>query len=160
MIISDGYTCKGFSLCFGKMDAGDSFVHPNANTAGVNQAVYLYSGNISAVSNGQTIELLADQFVDTSGFANNAITYTAGENGAKWLAINPFPETKKYSISLVTTGTSDIVGSDKETAIICIRGNITCNAANLTPLQYTRVLNNKTITLTVPEGSVAAVITA
>lgn len=164
MIYSNSVACRGFSLCHGGMTAGESFISPNHGVGSFTQLIFLYSGSIVASSDGmQDITLKENEFVDVSEFFGKAIKHTAGPQGAIWLAINPHPVEKRFDVQLVTQGSVEVKGSEKETAIICVDKVISCNEKELSTLQYVRVLNNKTITLTVPtlnsSTSLAAIIT-
>ena len=164
MIYSNAVGCRGFSLCHGGMTANESFVSPNLTVGVFNQLVFLYSGSAVASSEGMPdITLKEKEFVDVSAFFGKTIKYTAGPQGAIWLAINPHPVEKRFNVQLINQGSIEVQGSEKETAIICVDKVVLCNEKELTPLQYVRVLNNKSINLTIPTANssagLAAVIT-
>lgn len=158
MIVQNGITCRGFSICYGSMTANENLVCSNTTDGFFNQWIYLYSGSALAGSEAsQTTELTEGTLVDVSQYAGAPIKYVAGNNGATWLGINPIPTTKRYNARLIKGAVTETIdASDKETFIVCIDGFLTCNGVQLKPMQYARVVNtSKTFILN--ENSIAIV---
>jgi len=143
MITQDSIGCRGFSICHGTMTANENLVCSNTTDGFFNNWIYLYSGSALAGSEAsQTTELTEGTLVDVSQYANAPIKYVAGNNGAKWLGINPIPTNKRYNARLVKGIVTETIGSsDKETFIVCVDGTITCNNVQLQPMQYARIVN-------------------
>jgi hypothetical protein len=142
------------------MTKGESFIHSNTGDGAVNQAVYIFSGDITAVQNEQNISLNENELTDISSLKNKPIQYTAGNAGATWVAINPAPATKRFNTQLINTEqTLSVTGSNKETFVLCIEGVITCEGKQLGSLQYVRVLDGRTVSVSVPNNSVAVILT-
>lgn len=143
MITQDSIGCRGFSVCHGTMTANENLVCSNTTDGFFNQWIYLYSGSALAGSEtSQTTELIEGALVDVSQYAGAPIKYVAGNSGAKWLAINPIPTTKRYNARLIKGAVTETINnSDKETFIVCAEGNIVCNGVQLKPMQYTRIVN-------------------
>jgi len=160
MIYSDSVSCRGFALCYGGMTPNESFVNENLTVGVFNQLVFVYSGSITASSDGMPNVVLEEKkFTDVSAFFGKPINYTAGSQGAFWLAINPMPVDKRFNVDLITEGSVQVQGSEKEKAIICIDKGAVCNGKALDFIEYVRVLENKTVDLVVESNSLAAIIT-
>jgi len=160
MITQNTITCRGFVLCTGVMTKGESFIHSNTGDGAINQTVYVFSGDITASQGEQNIALNTHELTDVSTLKNNSIQYTAGNTGATWVAINPTPSTKRFTTQLINTEqTLSVTGSSKETFVLCVEGVITCNEKQLGSLQYVRVLDGKTISVSIPNNSVAIILT-
>lgn len=159
MITQNTITCRGFVLCTGVMTKGESFIHNNTGDGVVSQVVYIFSGSANVSKDAQSILLSEDQITDISSLGES-ITYTAGNAGATWVAINPTPATKRFTTQLINTEqTLSITGSNKETFILCVEGVITCEGKQLGSLQYVRVLDGKIVNVTIPTNSVAIILT-
>lgn len=160
MITQSTTTCRGFVLCTGVMTKGESFIHSNTGDGAVNQAVYIFSGGITASQDGQDIALNENELTNVSVFKHKPIQYTAGNAGATWVAINPTPATKRFTTQLINTEqTLSVTGSSKETFILCVEGVTTCQDKQLGSLQYVRVLDGRTVNVVVPNNSVAVILT-
>lgn len=160
MIVQNGIACRGFAICYGTMTSNETLINPNVNNGSFNQLVYLYSGSALVGSeNSQTTELIAGDLVDVSQYANAPIKYVAGNNGATWIGINPTPSTKRYDARLIKGPITETINpSNKETFIICVDGVVTCDAAELKPTQYARVVvTSKTFDLS--QNAVAIICT-
>lgn len=159
MITQNSTVCRGFVLCSGVMTKGESFIHSNIGDGSVNQAVYIFSGSANVSKDTQSIPLLDNQLVDLSSLGEG-ITYTAGDSGVTWVAINPTPAIKRFTTQLINTEqTLSVTGSNKETFVLCIEGAITCNARQLGSLQYVRILDGVTVSVSVPNNSVMVILT-
>lgn len=154
--------CRGFSLCTGYLAPNEILANPNKAATEVNQVVYIISGNaVAAAENQQPITLDTACLIDVSKFAGTQITYTAGPNGAVWVALNPIPETKRYFTSLVQGETvAEVAADGAECAIVCLVGSISVSGKTIPALSYARVLPTKTVVLEAPANSVALVIKA
>lgn len=154
--------CRGFSLCTGYLAPNEVLINPNKAATEVNQVVYIISGNaVAAAENQQPITLNTACLIDVFNFAGTQITYTAGPEGAAWVALNPIPETKRYSTNLVQGETVVEVAADgAECAIVCLVGSINVSGKTIEALSYARVLPAKTVMLETSQNSVALVIKA
>jgi hypothetical protein len=160
MIFQDALVCRGFILCYGSFVPNEIMSHPNTGDGIATQAAYLYFGNVTASQNGTDIEMLAGKVNDLSPFINAPCESKAGALGAAWLAINPTPSTKKYDITIAPIGNSVVTSSSLDCVVLCVDGAINCNEKTINKMQYTRVLNNTSVNLTVSDNSVALIMTA
>jgi hypothetical protein len=142
MIIQTGIPCRGFSICYGTMTPNETLIVSNTTDGYFVQWSYIYSGSVIAGSEAnQTTELTEGSLVDVSQYAGAPVKYVSGNHGATWIAINPIPITKRYDARLIKGVTTETISpSDKETFIVCVDGILTCNGAQLKPMQYARVV--------------------
>jgi hypothetical protein len=150
MIVQNGISCRGFSICYGTMTPNENLVCPNTTNGFFNQWIYLYSGfALAGTESNQTTELIEGTLVDVSQYAGAPIKYVSGNNGATWLGINPIPTTKRYDAKLIKGPVTETINpSDKETFIICVDGIVACNDVQLKATQYVRVVStSKTLNL-------------
>jgi hypothetical protein len=159
VIFQNELVCRGFTLCYGSFNPGEEIFRENTGDGVASQAVYVYYGGAVVTQNGKSIEMLPNQINDMSEFMNAPYDAVAGDAGSSWVAINPAPATKKYTIELLPIGDTAVTSSTSECVLLCVDKEITCNSKTLTNLQYTRILNGKTATVNVPEGAVAALMT-
>lgn len=161
-MISHNIPCRGFVLCVGYLSPNQSFVHKNNLDGDFNQTLYTYSGGGFAASEGKpTKTVIKNVLTDLSDFAGTPIRYTAGEEGAAWIALNPVPLTKRYSTQLVLGGsTVEVMSDGVECAVICLLGSVNVGNKIIAAQSYARVLPSKTISIEVPQNSVALVIKA
>jgi hypothetical protein len=161
-MISTNIPCRGFVLCVGYLPPDVSFLHRNNTDGDTNQALYTYSGGGFATSEGKpTKNVLPNVMTDLSDFMGNQIHYTAGREGAAWVALNPIPATKRYQTQLVSGGSAvEVTADGAECAIICLLGGINVEGKEITAQSYARVLPTKIVTLEVPQNSVALILKA
>jgi hypothetical protein len=124
--------------------------------------LYTYSGGGFAASEGKPTKTVLQKVVtDLSDFMGSQIHYTAGEEGAAWVAVNPIPETKRYETQLVSGGSVvEVMADGAECAIICLLGSVNVEGKAITAQRYARVLPTKIVALEVPQNSVALIIKA
>jgi hypothetical protein len=154
--------CRGFVLCVGYLSPNESLLHSNNKDGDTNQSLYTYSGGGFAASEGKSTKTVLQKVVtDLSDFMGSQIHYTAGEEGAAWVALNPIPATKRYETQLVSGGSVvEVMADGAECAIICLLGGINVEGKEITAQSYARVLPTKIVTLEVPQNSVALIIKA
>ena len=152
--------CRGFVLCTGYLTPNETFRHPNKASAEVTHAVYMvFGGGVAASEGKQPIELTATRLTSLYDFAGTEIIYTAGPDGAAWIAVNPTPETKQYQTQLVPEGSSiDVTADGTECAVVCLFGGITVGGKTITALNYARILPGKVAALEVPQNSTALIL--
>jgi hypothetical protein len=141
---------------------GKSEIFKNANKVAteVNQVVYTVFGSTTATSESHPpVELNTGLLGDVSHFAGTEIIYTAGPDGAAWVAVNPIPENKCYQTQLVPGGSLiDVTADGTECAVVCLSGGVTVGERVIAPLNYARILSGRTATLEVPQNSSALIL--
>jgi hypothetical protein len=161
MILMDTTIGRGFVTCAGFVTPKDGFIHPNDSNGVTNQWVYLFSGSLRAtVENGDVVELPEKAITDMSPWANMRISYDDMGTGAQYLAINPVPNTLRYSAELLKGPIQKtIVGTSKLTNIVSLEHTITCNDVTIQSRNFATVPEGKEVAINVPENSVALIIT-
>lgn len=161
-MISNSIVCRGFVLCVGYVAPNESFLHENRADGHLTQVLYTYAGGGFAASEGKpTKTVIKNALTDLSDFAGSSIKYTAGEEGAAWVALNPLPSTKRYETQLIQGSSAiEVVAGETECAIICLLGSVIASGKTIPAQSYARVLPAKTVALEVPENSSALIIKA
>jgi len=157
---------KTFNACSVACIPGGTFVHPNNKDGFSSQWLYAYYGegsvqcingnslHISKALDGALHELPIDDFL------NKELTVTGGSTVFHYIAINPVPSTRRFNAELINETTQrSITGFEKETVIFCLEGKIVCNDVEIDTWKFASIENNKSINLTVPQNSVALLLT-
>jgi hypothetical protein len=152
---------RGFVTCAGALTAKDGFVHPNNSNGVTNQWVYMFTGSLRAVvENGDVVILPERELTDMSPWANMTITYTDEGTGAQYVAINPVPNTRRYTAELLRGPVQKtVVGTEKLMNIVGLENVSMCNDKPLHSRHFATVPAGKEVLIDVPEGAVAAVFT-
>lgn len=161
MILMNTTIGRGFVTCAGALSAKDGFVHPNNASGVTNQWVYIFSGSMSGVvENGDVFLLPERELTDLSPWANMKINYTDNGTGAQYIAINPVPNTRRYTAELLRGPVQkSVVGTEKLMNIVGLEHTVTCNGIPLQSRNFATVPAGKEVLIDVPENAVAAVFT-
>jgi hypothetical protein len=162
-LILESYPCKNFIVCVGKIPANTKVLKEATTTPAVrSQLVGMLSGSVSYVANnGATIGVLeTNTITDVYDIGQNNIYYTAGNEDAYYVSVNPQTVNQKFTAQMITTPTTqNIVGSDKLTIVVCLGGSITCNNKDIPATKYAKILNGITTNLEVLAESAALIVT-
>lgn len=152
--------CRGFVLCVGSALPGDILVQPNKGAGVAIQYAYFYRG-YATVANGEvTEELPGKQLLDLTKYMGAEISFSMLGDPTMWIAVNPAPENNRFNAEFVEGGkTVTVVGGEKRKTILCLEGSVLCNEVSVDALKYAPVRNGARVTLSVPEGSAAVVLT-
>jgi hypothetical protein len=72
---------------------------------------------------------------------------------------NPIPDTRNLDVEIVNGPINKtITAVDQRITVVCITGPITVNNKTLVSLQHAKLFSGKTAELSVPEGSVCALV--
>lgn len=158
MIYQKDVVCRGFTLCCGSSTKNETMDAPNIGGGKFNHYVYVYQSLDGVVGNGdKEIILTEGELIDLSPLAGGPIKY---RGGGMWVAINPFPDTKRYNGRLLRGPvTESFTGDGSEMFIIGLEKVIICNDAEVNPREYVRILKGATKHVDIPEGAVAAIFT-
>jgi hypothetical protein len=153
-------TCRGFVLCVGNGLQNDVFVQPNKGDGVAIQYAYAYKG-YGKVTNGEmSDELAGKQLLDMTKYMGKEITFTMLGDPTMWIAINPTPDTTRFDAEFLAGGTSqDVEGTEKRRYILCLDGSIECNGTTLEATKYVALRSDSNVSVTVPDGSAAVVLT-
>lgn len=157
---------KTFNACSIACIPNGFFVHPNNKEGSVSQWVYVYYGDgLIECTNGKSMHISKELHgvlheIPIDDFLNTQLTVTGGNNGFHYIAINPIPTTKRFNAEVINETTQrSITGFEKETIIFCLEGKIQCNGVEIDTWKFASIENNKTVSLTVPQNSVALLLT-
>jgi hypothetical protein len=160
MISYKTIACRGFVLCVGSALPEDVLVQPNTGAGVAMQYAYVYRGH-AAITNGRTTEALPGrQLLNLTKYMGTEVTFTMLGDPTMWIAINPASEGTRFTAEFVGGGeTITVSGGDQRKTILCLEGEVLCNEISVAALKYAPVRNDSTVTLDVPEGSAAVVLT-
>lgn len=152
--------CRGFVLCVGSALPGDVLTQPN-NGAGVAiQYAYVYRGHAVVTDGETTEELPGQQLLDLTKYMGTEVRFTMLGDPTMWIAVNPSSGDARFTAEFVSGGeTITVTSEEQRKTILCLEGSVLCNGASVAALKYAPVRNDTTVTLTVPEGSAAVVLT-
>lgn len=158
MITFKTTTCRGFVLCIGSGLQNDTLIQKNTGAGVAIQYIYGYKGN-GLVTNGEmSDELAGKQLLDMTKYMGKEITFTMLGDPTMWIAINP--TTARFDAEFLAGGTSkDVQGIDKRRYILCLDGSIDCNGTTLEATKYVALRSESNVSVTVPDGSAAVVLT-
>ena len=152
--------CRGFVLCVGSGLQGGTLTQPNVGHGFAMQYVYAYKGH-GEISNSEMSDLIPNgELTDISKYMGTEVSFKVLGDPSMWVAINPIPDTDRFDAFLIRgEETVTVVGAEKRKYIVCLEGTIGCNDKELQALMYAPVRNNLTVSVTVPAGAAALVLT-
>ena len=152
--------CRGFVLCVGSGLQNDVFTQPNKGDGVAIQYIYGYKGQ-GSVTNGVMSDVLpGKQLLDMTKYMGTELTFTMLGDPTMWICINPMPETSRFDAEFLAGGTSKTVrGTEKRRYILCLDGTIQCNSTTLEATKYVALRSDSSVSVVVPEGSAAVVLT-
>lgn len=155
MIINNVLQCRGFTICYGHMDSGETLVVDNNQTGLYNQLVYILEGSAQVQAGSNITPLLEHRVYDLAEFRNQKLTYST-DTGVSWRAINPVPWDKQYDWEQIGPDTErSLTGNGDELHAIVLAGTVTVNGSILEPGKYARILQDRTANIsTGPAGQV------
>lgn len=179
--------CKGFALCRGFITPSDKFNYDPADAnvdTRYTQISYLspgmgtfYRGNDPVCSFDGTNYTVSNDYKDwytnnvqigdnqsalmnIDAFKGTFCSFEAGPLGCEWTCINPIPNDKPFTPTLLKQNTNMTIQGDGNTHIILsVKGSITINNKNINQYNYARVLEGKTADVVIPSGSEAIYLT-
>lgn len=160
MIMQNTILCRGFVSCSVAFSPAEVFTHPNKGAGVNNQFIYLLNGSMEALlPDGNKLLMPEKVLFDMAPYMGEEIVFSDTGNGCYSFAINPIPETKRFTGELLTGATTKTITATQEQFVICLEKNIFCNSTQLSPTQYAYLPLNKQVVIDVPEGSAAAIFT-
>jgi hypothetical protein len=161
MILMNSTVGRGFVACAGAITPKDGFIHANDSSGVANQWIYVFSGTAKAITEtGDVIMFRAKELIDMSQWMGMKLTYTDEGEGTQYVAINPVPNTRRYTAELLRGPVQKtVVGTEKLMNIVGLEHVTICNGAPLQSRNFATVPEGKQVLIDVPEGAVAAVFT-
>jgi hypothetical protein len=157
MIVHSFISCRAFSICYGMMNANESFSGNYSEVGQRNLSVYVYQGSATVTSSsGSLFECNEQKLVDLQSITDGLVEYRAGSDGASWVCINNNQRQKEFNFELLNAPiTKTVVGSSKETYLLCLGGSVACNGVSISERNYARIKNGSEAQIVVPENVVA-----
>jgi hypothetical protein len=151
--------CRGFVLCVGSGLQGGTLVQPNVGHGFAMQYVYAYKGH-GEISNGDMSDPIPNgELTDISKYMGKEASFRVLGDPSMWVTINPAPDTDRFDALLLRGKSTTVEGGEKRQYIVCLEGSIECNDKTLQALTYAPVRSSSTVSVTVPQGAVALVLT-
>ena len=150
-------SCRAFSICYGSMSPNEVFQGNYSETGQRNLSIYVYQGSVTITSNtGVSFECKRQNLVDLQVITEGLVDYCAGDTGTAWLCINDNPRKKEFNFELLSTSTTKtVVGSAKETYLLCIENSVTCNGISVEERGYARIKNGSHVAIDIPANATA-----
>lgn len=168
MIINHSVNTNSFIYCSVYQSPHEQTNYYNAGNGHFHESIYLIEGTATyAFSEAQELQgneefktLESDILTDISESRGKYVITKTASTGASMLMLNPIPETKQLSVEIVKgISTKEVVAGAKRITVICLTGPITIKEKTLASMQYAVVFANTSVTLTLPENTVCALVT-
>ena len=106
--------CKGFALCRGHITENDTYTYTmedTSNNTKFSQIIYTLEGGGELYDeDGKAVRKSGPREVnDLREFYKKPYSYMAGQNGATWVCINPFPVDKFFDVKLIPGSTKSVM---------------------------------------------------
>lgn len=149
------------NLCLAAAGDNHTEVFSNSGDGASFQFTYFVSGNaFTKNSNDEVVPLQGGQLIDFEDRMGMPFTGWTEQNPAVWVSVCPKPYTKRFDYQIVRGGEStSIIGDDKERVLVAIVGSIEANGKTITEHKFARINDGQQVSVVVPEGSVAVVLT-
>jgi hypothetical protein len=161
MVIHKILDAKRFIACHGFASDNEKIVAPNTFSGGFGQIMYIMTGSATISPTDPNSPIKPKTFQvginDITEYYGTPCTYTAGPNGGTWICINPIPMNARYKMTELVDG-QVITGDLTERTIMCFAGTIKANDKELQNMNYARIFNGKTVTVSVPPSATAVLL--
>lgn len=169
MIFNHAVNVGGFIYCatyYGPHTTGTYF---NDNDGHYHQWLYIIDGQAVA-ANRLTDDITTEPTLVRSGDAvgtlidvkngkGQYVTTVTGDTGLSMIMFNPVPSTRELDVEIVKgIDTKTITATDKRITVVCILGPITVNDKTVESLQHVKVFPGTTVTISLPEHTVCALV--
>jgi hypothetical protein len=161
MIVQNIIQCRAFMLCYGIMNANESFFGNYSEVGQRNLSVYVYQGGATITSSsGLLFECNEKNLIDLQSITGGSVEYRAGSNGTSWICVNNNQRQKEFNFELLNTPvTKTVIGSSKEAYLLCVGGSIICNGVSISERSYARIKNGLQAVIDIPENAIAILMT-
>jgi hypothetical protein len=153
--------CRSFSICYGSASPNEVFLGDYSKVLQRNLCIYVYQGSGTITSsNGLLFECNEQNLVDLQSITGGMVENRVGSNGGSWVCVNNNYRQKEFNFELLNTPvTKTVIGSLKETYLLCLDGSVTCNGVPISERNYARIKNDSEAQIVVPESAVAILMT-
>ena len=165
MITTAATNARSFVYCTVYQSPNDSSNHFNDLDGHYHQWIYIVEGVLDTYPSTKVDNYTAkDKAVLTEGNLYD-ISHTKGKfvyakpgnSGASMITFNPVPTTRNLKVEILKDTDSTTINPTGNTTIVCITGPIDINGKTLTSMQFAKLKETSTITLSA--NSVCAVVT-
>ena len=149
------------NLCCASASAGHKQIYPNKGDGAATQLSFNIMGGGTAYSEalGITLSSSKSELVDMEPLMGYPFEGICAENSL-WVSINPKPESKRFDYQLIRgEDTANIAGDASERVLISLLGAIEANGVEMTEHKFARIKDGQQVSVHVPQGSVALVLT-
>ena len=169
MIVNQAINVGGFVYCISYYGPHTKYTYFNGNDGHYHQWLYIVDGDASAEvrdteDRNQTpiytdSEHVPGALLDVSASEDKYVTTITDTNGLSMIMFNPIPTTRDLNVEIIKgVDTKTITATDKRITIVSIIGPITVNDKTVESLQHVKVFPGKTVTITLPEHTVCALV--
>lgn len=169
MILNHAVNVGGFLYCATYQGPYTTYTYFNDNDGHYHRWLYMIDGSaIVDVRNNNDITEdpvyrdsghLAGTLIDVSPSQGKYVTTITGDIGLSMIMFNPIPATRELNVEIVKGPTSKIVtASQNRITLVCINGPITVNDKTVESLQHVKIFPGKTVTISLPEHTVCALV--
>lgn len=127
----------------------------NQSSGGSTQVCYTAYGSGIITSDAGNAVYEENVLTDVSHVRGHQMNGVAGPNGTIWVGINPVDEKEIEYDYIDTPRDFSFTGVKDVTILLCLRGKITANEKEILDLFYSVIEKDKTVNISVPEGSTA-----
>ena len=149
--------CRSFSVCYGSMSPNEVFLGDYSKVCQRSLSIYVYQGGGTITSSsGLLFECNEKNLVDLQSITGGAVENRAGSNGASWICVNNNQRQTEFNFELLNTPvTKTVIGSLKETYLLCLDGSVTCNGVSISERNYARIKNGSQAVIDIPANAIA-----
>jgi redox-sensitive bicupin YhaK (pirin superfamily) len=169
MILNHAVNVGGFLYCATYQGPHTTYTYFNDNDGHYHRWLYMIDGS-ATVNVRNTNDITEDPIytdfghlpgtlIDVKPSQGKYVTTTTNDIGLSMLMFNPIPATRELTVEIVKgTVSKTITASEQRITLICINGPITVNDKTVESLQHVKVFPGKTVTITLPEHTVCALV--
>jgi len=169
MILANPVSVGNFVYCGTYQGPHTTYTYFNDNDGHYHQWLYLIDGQAVA-TNRLTADITTEptlirsgdapgELIDVSNGKGQYVTTITGDTGLSMIMFNPIPSTRELNVEIIKGITTKTVTADnKRITIVCILGPITVNDKTVESLQHVKIFPSKTVTITLPEHTVCALV--
>lgn len=97
--------------------------------------------------------------LDISPSKGKYVTTTTADTGMCMIMFNPIPDSRKLAVEMVKGPiTQEVTAGSQRITLVCIQGPITVNDKTVEGLQHVKIFPGKTVTITLPDHAVCALV--
>ncbi len=169
MIFNHAVNVGGFLYCTTYQGPHTTYTYFNANDGHYHSWLYIVDGDARAEVR-ETADLNSPlvyvdskhqpgTLLDVSASKNKYVITTTENSSLSMMMFNPIPATRDLNVEIVKgTTTKTVTAENNRITIVCIIGPITVNDKTVESLQHVKVFPGKTVTITLPEHTVCALV--